>query len=270
MGVLGIVSRALTTATSRTEQRRLREVIRLQRMPRDTPTTTTLLGPPIQVPDAASFLSQYHPIVRREMLRFPAQREHPYIIDCGANVGTSVIWFRRNYPDARILAFEADPQIHATLASNCQATGLDGVDLRQQAVWTEEGFLDFAGDGNDGGHLVTPGDDGAATTARVPTVRLRDLLDEPVDMLKIDIEGAEGDVLLDCADRLHNVRNACVEYHSFRERPQVLPEILAAFRDAGLRFHVLAEGYSARPLVAPVDVAGMDNQLNLFAYRAAS
>jgi hypothetical protein len=62
---------------------------------------------------------------------------------------------------------------------------------------------------------------------------LRDLLDSPVDFLKIDIEGAEYAVLKDCRDRLQNVRNLFVEYHAAPDEPQRLNEMLSWFSEAG-------------------------------------
>ena len=35
-------------------------------------------------------------------------REKPYIIDCGANIGMSVIYMKQLYPQAEIIAFEPD------------------------------------------------------------------------------------------------------------------------------------------------------------------
>ncbi len=52
-------------------------------------------------------------------------------------------------------------------------------------------------------------------TATVGAVRLRDLLTEPVDLLKMDIEGAAVDVLMDCADRLLLIKRLVVEYQFF-------------------------------------------------------
>ena len=48
----------------------------------------------------------------------------------------------------------------------------------------------------------------------MPTCRLRDYLTQRVDLLRLDIQGAEVDVLLDCADLLGHVQYLAVDYHS--------------------------------------------------------
>jgi precorrin-6B methylase 2 len=49
---------------------------------------------------------------------FRLNNEHPFIIDCGANYGVSVTWFKQFSPNARITAVEADPNIFAILKRN--------------------------------------------------------------------------------------------------------------------------------------------------------
>ena len=45
-------------------------------------------------------------------------------------------------------------------------------------------------------------------------------------MLKMDIEGAETDVIADCHDALANVHNVFIEYHSYVDHPQGLASII--------------------------------------------
>jgi hypothetical protein len=71
----------------------------------------------------------------------------------------------------------------------------------------------------------------------VRTVRLRDYLDQPIEFLKLDIEGAEVPVLLDCSDRLEQVEHLFVEYHSFIGLPQPLDCLISILRSAGFRFY---------------------------------
>jgi hypothetical protein len=111
------------------------------------------------------------------------------------------------------------------------------------------------------------GDDKDGPLRKVQAVRLRPhLAGKPVDLLKIDIEGAETLVLKDCADLLSNVERLFVEYHSFGDRPQTLHEVLAILSDAGFRVYVSSAG-SAQPFVRRESYLGMDMQLNIFAMK---
>ncbi len=87
-------------------------------------------------------------------------------------------------------------------------------------------------------------------------------------MLKIDIEGAETQVLEDCADVLHHVERIFVEYHSFSNQPQNLHRLLAVLANAGFRYNVQHIGvFSSHPFVKIQSYLNMDNQLNIFAVR---
>ena len=106
-----------------------------------------------------------------------------------------------------------------------------------------------------------------ADVPRVPTCRLRDYLTQRVDLLRLDIEGAEVDVLLDCADLLGEVRNLAVDYHSLFNRPQRLDELMGLLTRAGFRMHFLAASQSPSPLLYRTVQGGMDAQLHIFAFR---
>jgi FkbM family methyltransferase len=248
---------------------RRRELTRLRHLPRHTPTTTDLLGPRLSLVDAASFLVQYRTLFLEEQARFESASERPLVIDCGANVGVSCLYWKRLYPAARVIAFEPDAAVFAALTENVRAFGHDAsITLLQKAAWTSETELTFWSEGADAGRIATLSAVNGTVT-RVPAVRLRDFLTEPVDLLKIDIEGAETDVLLDCADRLGLVQNLSVEYHSFVDRPQRLHELLSVLAAAGFRVQVLTESASRQPLVASRVLLGMDLQLQIYGARPA-
>ena len=46
----------------------------------------------------------------RAILRHHIRRENPLILDVGANLGSSVAFYRRLFPNARVIAFEPDPE----------------------------------------------------------------------------------------------------------------------------------------------------------------
>jgi FkbM family methyltransferase len=237
-------------------------------VPRYTTFSTDLLGVPIKGVDSASFVSSYGEIFQREIYRFTTGNAAPTIIDCGANIGLSVIYFKRLYPAARIIAFEADPGVYDVLAANVRALGLSDVALHNNAVWKEETVLDFFSEGADAGRLGSTSTF-SGKTKKVHAVRLREYLRQaPVDLLKIDIEGAETAVLRDCADSLANVQRLFVEYHSFEDRPQELHELLTLLHDAGFRIYATPIGHSApQPFERRDTYLGMDMQFNVFAAR---
>jgi FkbM family methyltransferase len=246
-----------------------RERRRLERLPRYQPTTTTLFGAPFHIVDAAAFLAEYRQIFDARMYEFDCEADRPRIIDCGANMGLTVLYWKRRWPRARVVAFEADPVIFGTLERNCSAQGVsDDVTLVPAAVWTETGTMRFWQEGAAAGRLVDEHaavDDGRVVD--VPAVALADYLTDPVDLLKLDIEGAEVEVLAACAWRLAAVERIFVEWHSFKERPQQFHRLLEILHDGGYRVHILPEVVAARPFIERIDYMGMDHQLNVFAYR---
>ncbi len=242
------------------------EAARLQLLPRKTPAKSSLIGPVIYMPDALSFLGMREEIFQRAIYKFPAASSAPRILDCGANIGLSVIYFKRLYRQARITAFEPDPGILGYLHRNLASAGIDDVEVIPKGVWSSEGVLRFFSEGADGGRIsVTE----TEANGEIPTVRLRDYLTEPVDFLKIDIEGAETEVLRDCADRLRSVRYLFVEHHSFAGRSQTLPEVLAILARAGFRCHAQTLGASPQPFMEIKTDLEMEQQMNIFAYRPA-
>lgn len=167
-------------------------------------------GLTFDVPDAPSFFWQYVDIFRDQSYFFKAETSAPVIYDCGANIGMSVAWFKRHYPDARVVAFEADETIYDHLCRNLERNGLmEGVVLHNAAVWTDHDGVSFAPDGADGGHVSSLGG------TKVPSIALRAMLEaEPrIDFLKMDIEGAEMVVVPDIQPVMKKVRYFFCEYH---------------------------------------------------------
>jgi len=237
-----------------------RAYLRLRRAPRGRPATAPLFGRELRILDPIDFLSGVHQIFGQGVYAFDGAGPRPRILDCGANIGLSCIYFRRRFPRARLTAFEPDPAIATALRANLAAFGLDDVELVQAAAWTSAGTAAFARDGTLGGRLADAGEP-------VATVRLRDWLAEPVDLLKLDVEGAETTVLADCADRLGAVARLFVEYHGAAGSPQTLHQVLAILADAGFRCYLREEYAPAQPFLARPSRAGFDTQLAIYAVR---
>ena len=229
------------------------------------PAKVNFLDYQLDVPDAFSFLWQFYEIFVEESYAFQTANSTPVIYDCGANVGTSCLFFKEHYPQARIKAFEADPHIAQMLTTNLHRHNVTDIEIINKAVWVH----------NEGLEIVQEGADGASAFAlgnkiKVPSVRLSEWLKKEisVDLLKIDIEGAETEVLNDCKDCLHHVQNIFVEYHSYLGQPQHLDEIINVFKANGFRYYIKNTQGRKKPLINHTkNDQELDLQVDIFGYR---
>jgi FkbM family methyltransferase len=209
-----------------------------ERTPRLTPGEIELGPYSLRYSDLLTLCPQWHDIFVLGSLAFETTATAPRILDCGANVGLASLFYKRRYPAARITAFEADPAIAALLAHNLRANGAADVEVVAAAVWTEAGEISFQADGADAGAVVSSGDERSAVV-RVPAIRLADrLAGERIDLLKLDIEGAEVAVLADCADTLQNVNAILLEVHEFDPDRRTCPGLLQWLGSCGFAYAV--------------------------------
>jgi FkbM family methyltransferase len=233
------------------------------KIPRFTASTIPVLGKDFHIADSASFSSAYQEIFLRNIYRFKSAKTNPTILDCGANVGVSVLYFKTLFPEARITAFEPDPNIASILKKNISSYSLTNVEVIEKAISDKEGTINFQSDGADGGHISN-----SSNGASVSTVRLGSYLNQDIDFLKIDIEGAEDVVIPDIAAQISRVKNIFIEYHSSHIEPQSLHKILQVLNTAGFRYHIQHVGVISEAPFFKIKVKqGFDNQLNIYAFR---
>lgn len=126
----------------------------------------------------------------------------------------------RRFPKARIVAFEPDPENFRLLETNVAMNGFENVELLNLAVSSRRGTARFFGDFD----AATPmssanslrrewGTQRSERSIVVSTVPLADYITGPIDYLKLDIEGAETEVVRSIAQRLHLVRALGLEFH---------------------------------------------------------
>ena len=191
--------------------------------------------------DAMSTWPQWDDIFVHQSLDFDTDASVPRILDCGANIGLASIYFKRRYPHAKLTAFEPDPRLASICRGNLAVTNeTEQVELKEAAVWTADGTVEFICEGTDSGAIASLDEPIQGPLARVPSVRLRDCLDEPVDLLKLDVEGAELSVLDDCFDRLCNVRAMFVEIHESNPCRRQTGSMFDLLTTAGFVFDVRA------------------------------
>jgi len=236
--------------------------VALRKRPRYFSGQTAFFGHPFKYSDAITLLAGIREIFHEDKYRFVASNPNPVILDCGSNIGLSVIYFKRLYPESVIHAFEPDQELFNVLKFNVESFACRNVTLNNAAIWVENAEVEFYSEGGFSGR-ISVGEQGERE--RVRCVRLRDLLDTKVDFLKLDIEGAEVDVIVDCRDRLPNAEHIFIEYHSQVGRKQQLDIILRALTDGGFRYQI-KDVYSAKmPYIKTSQLATMDLQLEIFA-----
>lgn len=240
--------------------------IRIRSLERYRPFVTTYLDFRCHAVDKSSFLFMADEIFTKEIYRFDCKSNKPTIIDAGANIGLSVLYWKKLYPEASIIAFEPDEEVYSVLERNIQENELTGVKLINKGIWNIDDTLNFTADGSDGGRISHNTD---KQNKKINVTRLEPYLKNgPIDFLKIDIEGAETVVLEDCKNSLGSVKNIFVEYHSFVSEEQTLDNILTILKRAGFRIYIEHVGvYSPHPYLNRTEAHGMDLQLNIFGYR---
>lgn len=199
-------------------------------------TVESFLDYQVRITDSPNFYMQYKDEFVRRIYHFDATRPDPRIIDGGGNIGMSVLYFKRVYPGARITCFEPDPAIFAMLEENLARNGLNDVRLIKAGLGGEAGEVRFAPDGTAGGQVVS--NVGGGISVRME--RLSAYLNEPVDFLKLNIEGEELPVLREAAasGKLRQVRELVLEYHGWANGEQRLGDILNLLDRTGFRYLV--------------------------------
>jgi FkbM family methyltransferase len=183
--------------------------------------TTTRDGFTISFINEEEFEAIWWEIFRKKIYFFPCKTDTPFIIDCGANIGLSVLYFKRCFPHARIIAFEPNPQTFQILEQNIRQNHLQGVQLVQAAVAATDGEIQFyvgrdprelsLGDTGLRGAIVGPEQERRPIS--VPAVRLSSYITRPIDYLKMDIEGMEETVLQEIAEKLPLITEVRLEFH---------------------------------------------------------
>jgi FkbM family methyltransferase len=217
--------------------------------------------------DANEFLVSIDELFIKEFYKFRPDTERPKIIDCGSYIGTSILYFKVNYPNAIVTGFEPDPSNYSLLKLNLDNWAFNETKAVNAAIWINNESISFSSAGNMSSKINTE-HTGEAGEVVVKCVRLSDLLNEEVDFLKIDIEGAELPVLKDCGDKIKNVKNLFVEYHGKYDKLSELNDMLDILLRNGFRY-CIKEGsiIHTKPFWDKDTKVKYDMLLNIFAFR---
>ena len=143
------------------------------------------------------------------------------ILDLGGNIGCSAVYFANKYPDAQIYSVEPEKKNFQLLQFNtCLYENIHPIN---SAMWNRETFIKVEDKGyGEWGFMTfetTENDPAAFKTVTVAKI-LKDSGFEEIDLLKVDIEGAEKEVFgaPDVDDWLSKVKVIAIELHDRMKR----------------------------------------------------
>lgn len=137
-------------------------------------------------------------------------------LDIGANIGLFAVFFARYFPKAKVFAFEPHPVLHGCLERTCERNGLGNLVAENQALGAREQTMALhLHERNSGGHSLHAEQIGELERGRSVEVavstldafaRARGLA--RMDVLKIDVQGAEWEVFAGGAESLARFKPA--------------------------------------------------------------
>lgn len=136
----------------------------------------------------------------------------PVIIDGGANVGASAIWFTKEYPDARVIAVEPDAENFRLLALNTAAC--KNVERVRAALGAEPGFVEVTEADGLGWAVQTKRADSGLPIRTIGELQAA-IPDGKMFLVKIDIEGFESDLFSSRLEWIDEAYVVIVEPHDW-------------------------------------------------------
>ena len=203
--------------------RNIHNILYLALRNRFRPGVARLDGFEIAYRDAFTLYIEAFYIWYKQIYCFELGEPVSYILDCGASIGTSALYFRQHYPDARIVSFEPEPEQFSLLTENLKRNQVRGIEPMRVALGANEGTTWFRVSRGHGGQIVSQED---PNTIQVPVRCLSEWIDREVDILKMNIEGSENEVLHEIEPHIDRCKNIVFEYHHILNQDATLHEIL--------------------------------------------
>lgn len=184
--------------------------------------------------DPLALYHQYNDIFIQNIYHFEPSHKHPLILDVGGYIGLSTLYFKKMYPQSKVIVFEPDPVNHEILKKNIASNKICNVTVIHAGAGQKEGEILFYHNDSDGSSKFLPGQHG--TAIKINQIKLSQYITEPVDMLKMNIEGMEWEVFVEIESKLPSIKNIIFEYHAFFNLPQHLGKILNILDKNGFRY----------------------------------
>jgi FkbM family methyltransferase len=173
----------------------------------------------------------------RVPVRIPPERVK-LIVDLGANVGMSCLYWLAAYWRAELIAFEPHPGHAAQCLANLERNGfLSRATLHCVAAGTANGRAWISDAGTSSQVRTMPGDGYEIEVIDIFAL----LAGRRIDILKIDIEGSEYELLKDPRFGELDIRSVIMEWHEREDRPEGHAWCCERLRELGFQLYPVFE-----------------------------
>ncbi len=175
-------------------------------------------------------------IFNQEIYKLDLHTETPVIFDLGSHIGLSILYFKMIYPRAKISGFEPNSNIFPLLEENIYCSNLQDIELHNIALGNTDEIRALYID-NQYDAFSTSSFKKNAWNGKQPSVpvsvkvkQLSQYINEDIDLIKMDVEGAEKEILqeLITANRLRNIKNMIIECHNAKQTAKTILSMLQA------------------------------------------
>jgi FkbM family methyltransferase len=176
---------------------------------------TNIMGYKISFYNYPILINQFEEIFIYKSYRFKSSAEAPLIFDCGSNIGISILYFKIFHAGSRIVAFEPDPDNFRLLKKNIEQNRFSNITLHHCALGQQDGLtkLFYASKGSLNSSIYAK--ESGAGSINVAMKRLSLFIHEEINFMKMDVEGAEGEIVqeLSEAGKLKSINELVIEFH---------------------------------------------------------
>jgi len=163
----------------------------------------------------SSDLKVFIQIFLGNVYEIPITMNPKFVVDGGANIGLSTIYFANKYPDAKIIAIEPEYSNLALLKENTKS--YPNIEVIQAAIWHKKTLITIVDPGDGFWAFQVKESINNENTSKVDTITIDEILElSPegiIDILKLDIEGAEKEVFTSCESWIDRINIIEIELH---------------------------------------------------------
>ncbi|MEO9594774.1 FkbM family methyltransferase [Rhodopirellula bahusiensis] len=156
----------------------------------------------------------YHALIKEEYKGIDCH-DPAVVLDVGANIGTSSIYFAQLFPNAKIFAIEMEASNYELLKRN--TSHLDNVTCVQAAIASETGKRSIVDRGTGPWGYTIASQKGESRGDAIEAITLDEFMTRhsisQIDLLKMDVEGAEKEIFAAGGDWLTKTDVIACELH---------------------------------------------------------